>query len=42
MQLLEDQAKVLREKQIASQKLQEKKFQEKEELTEEIMLFGLW
>ena len=41
-QLLEDQAKVLREKQIALQKLQEKLFQEKEKLTEEIMTYGLW
>ena len=41
-QLLEDQAKVLREKQIALQKLQEKKFREKEKLTEEIMVYGLW
>ena len=41
-QLLEDRAKVLREKQIALQKLQEKKFREKEKLTEEIMVYGLW
>ena len=41
-QLLEDQAKVLHEKQIALQKLQEKLFQEKEKLTEEIMTYGLW
>ena len=41
-QLLEDRAKVLREKQVALQKLQEKKFREKEKLTEEIMMYGLW
>ena len=41
-QLLEDRAKVLHGKQLALQKLQEKKFREKEQLTEEIMVYGLW
>ena len=41
-QLLEDQANVLREKQIALQTLQKKLFQEKEKLTEEIMTYRLW
>ena len=40
--LLEDRAKVLQDKQLTLQKLQEKKFREKEKLTEEIMLYGLW
>ena len=40
--LLEDRAKVLRDKQLALQKLREKKFREKEKLTEEIMVYGLW
>ena len=40
-QLLEDRAKVLHGKQLALQKLQEK-FREKEQLTEEIMVYGLW
>ena len=39
-QLLEDRSKVLREKQVALQKLQEKKFREKEKLTD--MMYGLW
>lgn len=39
--LLEDRAKVLHGKQLALQKLQEKKFREKQ-LTEEIMVYGLW
>ena len=41
-QLLEDRSKVLHDKQIALQKLREKKFREKEKLTEEIMTYGLW
>ena len=40
--LLEDRAKVLRDKQLAVQKALEKKIREKEKLTEEIMLYGLW
>ena len=39
--MLEDQTKVLRDKHMALQKLQEKKFREKENLTEEIMLYSL-
>jgi len=39
--LLEDRAKVLRDKQLAVQKALEK-IREKEKLTEEIMLYGLW
>ena len=41
-ELLEDRAKVLREKQLVVQRLQEKKFKEKKKLTEEIMMYGLW
>ena len=41
-QLLEDRSKVLHDKQLALQKLREKKFREKEKLTEEIMTYGLW
>jgi len=41
--LLKDRAKVLlRDKQLAVQKALEKKIREKEKLTEEIMLYGLW
>lgn len=40
--LLEDRAKVLRDKQMALQRIQEKKFKEKEKLTEDIMQYGLW
>ena len=40
--LLEDRARVLRDKQLALQQLQEKKFHEKEKLTEEVMVYGLW
>ena len=36
--LLEDRARVLRDKQLALQQLQEKKFHEKEKLTEEVMI----
>ena len=39
--LLEDRAKVLRDKQLAVQEALEK-IREKEKLTEEIMLYGLW
>ena len=42
VKLLEDRAKVLRDKQLALQLLQEKKFREKEKLTEEIIAYGLW
>ena len=41
-QLLEDQAQVLKEKQLALQKLQEKHIKEKEKKMEDIMVYGLW
>ena len=41
MKLLEDRVKVLRDKQLAVQEALEK-IREKEKLTEEIMLYGLW
>ena len=41
-QLLEDRAQVLKEKQLALQKLQEKRLKEKEKITEDIMVYGLW
>ena len=41
-QLLEDRAQVLKEKQIALQKLQEKRLREKEKITDDIMVYGLW
>ena len=41
-QLLEDRAQVLKEKQLALQKLQEKRIKEKEKITEDIMAYGLW
>ena len=37
--LLEDRAKVLCDKQLA---LRKKKFREKEKLTEEIIVYGIW
>lgn len=40
--LLEDRAKVLRQKQRALQILQERRFQEKEKISTDIMEFGLW
>lgn len=40
--LLEDRAKVLRDKQLALQQLRGKKFREKETLTEEVMVYSLW
>ena len=41
-QLLEDWAQVLKEKQLALQKLQEKRIKEKEKILEDIMVYGLW
>ena len=41
-QLLEDRAQVLKEKQLALQKLQEKRLREKEKITDDIMVYGLW
>ena len=41
-QLLEDWALVLKEKQLALQKLQEKRLKEKEKITQDIMVYGLW
>ena len=41
-QLLEDRAQVLKEKQLALQKLQEKHLKEKEKRTEDIIVYGLW